>query len=77
MLFRSSKEVAEQENVFYIDLNERSAVKFEAMGGKDQAAPYYVDGVHNTMDGAKINAMSVIEGLKELPSCKLNDYLKK
>ena len=71
-----SKEVAEQEGVFYIDLNERSAVKFEAMGGKEQAAPYYVDGVHNTQDGAKINASSIIEGLKELPSCKLNDYLK-
>ena len=70
-----SKEVAAQENVFFVDLNERTAVKFEVMG-KERTAGYYVDGVHNTREGAMLNGESVVEGIRELSNCSLNKFLK-
>ncbi len=70
-----SKEVAAQEGVYYIDLNERSAAKFDAMG-KEKAASYYVDSVHTTREGAYLNGDAVIEGLRDLPGCPLNKFLK-
>ena len=70
-----SKEVAEQEDVFFIDLNERTACKLE-QNGKEKAAGYFVDSVHNTEEGAKMNSESVIEGIRELKECSLNDYIK-
>ncbi|WP_239496995.1 rhamnogalacturonan acetylesterase [Bacteroides ilei] len=70
-----SEEVARQENVPFIDLNDRTAVKFETMG-KDKAASYYADSVHNTQEGAVLNAESVVEGIRALDNCSLKDYLK-
>ena len=67
-------EVARQEGVYYIDLNEIIAKKLEA-AGKEKAGEYFVDGVHNTRDGAILNAGSVIEGLKQT-GCSLNQFLK-
>lgn len=69
-----SKEVAEQEGVFYVDLNEIAAQKLEA-AGKEKTNGYFVDGVHNTKDGAILNGESLIEGLRQT-DCTLNKYLK-
>lgn len=71
-----SKEVAEQEGAFYIDVNDRSAKKFETLG-MEKAKSYYKDNVHTTFDGAMLNAKSVVEGLLDLPDCSLNQYLDK
>ncbi len=70
-----AKEVAKEEGIDYIDLNDRSAFKFEAMG-KEKAASFYVDGVHNTKDGAILNGESVAEGIRDLKNCDLKQYLK-
>lgn len=70
-----SKEVTREEGVFYIDLNDRTALKFEAMG-KEKATSYYVDSVHNTKDGAILNGKSVVEGIRDLEDCNLKQYLK-
>lgn len=70
-----SKEVAEQEGVSFIDLNSLTAQKFEAMG-KEKTAAYYADSVHNTQEGAVLNAESVVEGIRSLQNCDLKDYLK-
>lgn len=70
-----SKEVAAQEGVYFIDLNDRAATKYEAMG-KDKASGYFVDSVHNTQEGAYLHGDAVIEGLRELKDCTLNNYLK-
>jgi rhamnogalacturonyl hydrolase YesR/lysophospholipase L1-like esterase len=69
-----SREVAEQEGVYYVDLNEIIALKLEALG-KDKTAELFVDGVHNTKEGAILNAESVIDGLKQT-DCSLKQYLK-
>jgi len=70
-----SQEVAKQEGAFYIDLNNLTALKFEAMG-KEKAANYYVDSVHNTKDGALLNDKSIVEGIRSLKGCNLSKYLK-
>jgi hypothetical protein len=70
-----SKEVAEQEGVSFIDLNDLTANKFEAIG-KEKTAAYYADSVHNTQEGAVLNAESVVEGIRSLQNCDLKDYLK-
>lgn len=64
-----SKEVAEQEGVNFIDLNDLTAKKFEAMG-KEKTAAYYADSVHNTQEGAVLNAESVVEGIRSLQNCE-------
>jgi rhamnogalacturonyl hydrolase YesR/lysophospholipase L1-like esterase len=69
-----SKEVAGQEGVYYIDLNEITAKKLEAVG-KEKTGAFFVDGVHNTRDGAIMNAESVIEGLKQT-ECSLIQFIK-
>lgn len=71
-----AEEVAEAEGVDYINLNEIIAQKYESIG-KDATAALFVDGVHNTKEGAILNAECVIEGLKSIQSNKLNKFLKK
>lgn len=70
-----SEEVAQQEGAYYIDLNNLTALKFEKIG-KEAAAGYYVDGVHNTQKGALLNDKSVVEGIRSLKGCSLAKYLK-
>ncbi|MDR1380063.1 MAG: rhamnogalacturonan acetylesterase [Tannerella sp.] len=70
-----SREVAGQEGVYYIDLNEITALKLEALG-REKTAELFVDGVHNTREGAVMNAESVIDGLKQTDCSLLNLLLK-
>lgn len=70
-----SKEVAEQEGVLFIDLNDRTARKCEALG-IEKTKKLYKDSVHTSYDGAIMNCKSVIEGLLSLPDCSLNKYIK-
>jgi lysophospholipase L1-like esterase len=68
------KEVANEEGVYFVDLNDITANKLETIG-KEKSAGLYVDGVHNTESGAIMNAQSIVEGLKKT-DCKLNHYIK-
>jgi lysophospholipase L1-like esterase len=69
-----SKEVAEQENVPYIDLNDRIAGKFEAMG-KEAAKDYFIDRVHTSFDGAILNAKTAAENILQLENSDLKKYI--
>jgi rhamnogalacturonan acetylesterase len=70
-----AQQVAEQEHVGFVDLNEIVARRYDAMG------PEAVDGVfgdphtHTNWAGAVINAESVVEGLRDLPGDPLGKYL--
>jgi unsaturated rhamnogalacturonyl hydrolase len=71
-----AKEVAKQENVEFIELNNISADKFDKMGekaGKD----LYKDSVHTTKEGAILNGESVVEGIRSITNLPLIQYLKK
>lgn len=62
-----AQQVAEQEHVGFVDLNEIIARRYDAMG------PEAVDGLfgdphtHTDMAGAIINAEAVVSGLRDLP----------
>ena len=68
--------VAKQENVYFIDLNSITANKYDAIG-QEAIKPFFPkEHTHTNYDGAKLNAVSVVDGLKQLKDCRLNSYLR-
>jgi len=71
-----AQQTATTTGAFFIDLNAIIADKYDAMG-PDKAKEFFPgDHTHTNEAGAKLNAASVIEGLKELKGCDLNKYLQ-
>ncbi|MFH6993825.1 rhamnogalacturonan acetylesterase [Flavobacterium sp. FlaQc-48] len=70
-----SKEVADKENVFYIDLNEIVALQYDALGKEKVKAFFPKDHTHTGLKGANFNALTVSESIKKLKNCSLKDYL--
>ncbi|GAB3721226.1 rhamnogalacturonan acetylesterase [Spirosoma lituiforme] len=66
-----------KKSVFFINLNELVARKYDVVGDSTllQATYFVKDNVHTNAAGAKVNAASVIDGLKELTTCPLNKYV--
>lgn len=71
-----TKQIAQKENVPYVDMNDITARKFEAMG-QEATAGYFTDRVHTTSEGAIMNCKSAIEGLESLKDYPLNGYVLK
>lgn len=72
-----ASEIAQQENVFFIDLNKITADKYDAMGSDEVKKFFPGDHTHTNEAGAKVNAASVAQGVKELQDCGLRKYLLK
>jgi len=70
-----SKEVAEEEGVRYIDLNDLIATQCEAMG-KEQTNELYKDRVHTSREGALLFGKTLIEGIRSTPDFQLNQLIK-
>lgn len=70
-------EVAKQEGVDFIDLNRIVADKYDVMGPEKVKTFFPGDHTHTNLEGAELNALSVVEGIKELKDCPLNKYLLK
>ncbi|MDD3787664.1 MAG: rhamnogalacturonan acetylesterase [Petrimonas sp.] len=70
-----SKEVAEQEGVYFIDHNDLIAKRCEALG-KEKTNELYKDRVHTTREGAILNCEALVEGIKSIPDLELKKYLK-
>jgi len=70
-----AREVAAQEAVYFINLNEMIAKKYEEMGADAVKSFFPVDHTHTDIDGAKLNAQIVIKALRELKPGKLKRYL--
>jgi lysophospholipase L1-like esterase len=71
-----AKEVAEQNGAFFVNLNELIAATYEKMG-KDSVKTFFPgDHTHTNLAGAKLNAETVIQGVRELKICDLKAYLK-
>lgn len=71
-----SKDAADKEKVFYIDLNEVVALKYEALGKEKVKAFFPKDHTHTGAEGANFNALSVAESIKKLKECGLKDYIE-
>jgi rhamnogalacturonan acetylesterase len=68
-------QVAKEEGVFFINLNDLVAKKYEEMGA-DNVKPFFpVDHTHTDLNGAKLNAAIVINAIKELKPGKLKKYI--
>ena len=73
-----ARETAESQKVLFIDLNEITAQKYEKVGAEKVGAEYFTtkDHTHTSASGAKMNAASVVEGLRKLKKNPLKKYLK-
>jgi lysophospholipase L1-like esterase len=75
-----AKQVAEAENVPFIDLNGRSAAALEQIAADAgqfviDSSFYRGDHTHTSLAGAKLNARMVAEGIMALTDCRLKEYL--
>ena len=70
-------ESAKAGGAFFIDLNEIVARRYEAAGPEKVQAEYFTstDHTHTTLAGARLNAASVVEGIRRLKRCSLTKYL--
>jgi lysophospholipase L1-like esterase len=71
-------EAAQNGGAFFVDLNDIVAKHYEAEGSAKVLEKYFTaaDHTHTTEAGAKLNAASVIEGLKALKDCPLISFIK-
>lgn len=72
-----AKEIAELEEVPFINLNEKMADVLDTIGEAKVTGTYFWDWdhTHTTAKGALLSASKVVEGLKGLDNCWLKDYL--
>ena len=72
-----SAEIAKNEKVPFIDLNRITMSHFAGMEPEEIKQKYFTaaDNTHTNPDGAKLNAKSVVEGIRSLEDVKLRDYL--
>jgi lysophospholipase L1-like esterase len=69
-------QTAQTTGAYFIDLNAIVADKYDVMGADAVKAFFPGDHTHTNEAGARLNAALVVEGLKKIPACKLNGYLK-
>jgi unsaturated rhamnogalacturonyl hydrolase len=70
-----ARQVAEQEKVPFVDLNDIAAKKTEALG-ETKGKSLFFDAAHTNKEGAILNAEAVTEGLKALKGTDIQKYLK-
>ncbi len=70
-----AKQVAEAEGVPFIDLNDITATKFERFGKEKVKTMFYIDRIHTSQFGARVNAESAVEGIRNYPGLELAQYL--
>ena len=63
-------EAAMASGALFIDLNTIAANRYDALG-QEQTAKYFNDYQHTVKIGARVNAESVVEGIKQLKDCPL------
>jgi len=70
-----ASEVAVHTDAFFVDLNELVAKKYETLGAVKVKTFFPRDHTHTNLDGAELNAATVIDGIRLLKSCELKNYL--
>lgn len=71
-----AKEVAELEGVFFIDLNEAIALEYDAMGQHIVNEFFTNDGIHTNLTGARLNALTLANQIKNMDDCPLCGYVE-
>lgn len=70
-----AKQVARKMKVPFIDLNEISARKFERFGKEKVKYHFYLDRIHTSEFGARVNVESAVEGIRDSKNLKLAEML--
>ncbi len=70
-----ANDVAHEENAYFIDLNTIVADKYDQMGPEKVKTFFPEDHTHTNLEGAKFNALALVEGLRTVKDCPLNKYL--
>lgn len=70
------KEVCAEEHVPFVNLEEITARKYEQFGPAKVNYMFYLDRIHTSEFGARINARSAAEGIAACPDLELKQYLK-
>lgn len=71
-----AREAAAQGGARFVDLNSLVADKYDALG-QDTVKPFFPDEhTHTSEAGARLNAQTVVEGLKMLPDSSFGAYVK-
>jgi len=71
-----AKQIAESENVLFIDLNGITSDKYDAWGPEKVKTYFPGDHTHTNQEGARVNAASIVDGINANPKNPLNRYLK-
>ncbi len=69
-----TKEVAQQENISYIDANDLCASAYEKLG-QEATKNYYKDNVHTSYVGAILNGNTIAKAIHQLSDCDLKKYM--
>ena len=72
-----TKQIAEQDGAYFIDLNELIAAEYEKMGEQEVRKFFPADHTHTNLEGAKLNAVIVANALKKINPGKINKYMTK
>ena len=71
-------EVAKSQGVFFVDLNELIAQQYETLGQEKVSKEFFFnDQTHTSPAGARLNAESVVMGLRQLKKFPLTRFLLK
>jgi lysophospholipase L1-like esterase len=71
-----AKRVAEQDSVGFVDLYDRIAQYYDALGTAKVDALFADPHTHTSRLGAEVNANVVIEGLRDLPGAPLTKFMR-
>lgn len=71
-----AREVAEAADVAFLDLNERVAQRYDALGEEKVNALFSDAHTHTSAAGAELNAEVVVAALRELPENPLREFLR-
>ncbi len=70
-------EAARAAGAFFVDLNELVARRYEAAGPEQVKARYFLeDHTHTTPAGARLNAVAVVLGIRDLKDCPLATFIE-
>ncbi|MEB2775431.1 rhamnogalacturonan acetylesterase [Algoriphagus sp. D3-2-R+10] len=72
-----AKEAARKQGASFIDLNSIVADQYDKWGQEVVKGLFEKDHTHTNEAGARINAWSITEGIRNLENCTLKDYLTK
>lgn len=70
-----ARQIAEEQNVPFVDLNDITARKYDRFGKEKVKTMFYLDRIHTSEFGARENAESAVVGLKALADVPLKDWL--